>query len=333
MPKATVLMPVYNGQKYLKEAIGSILSQTYRDFEFLIIDDGSTDNTIRIIRGFSDSRIHLVKNEKNLGLPRTLNKGIKLAKGKYIARMDSDDISFSNRLAVQVDYMDRHPNIDICGTTAVSSHNSKSVRVVLPNDSEYLRARLLFRTSFIHSSVILRKESLVGNNLFYNPSFRFAEDYELWSRCWQKLRFANIPNALLFYRVHDEQRSQDVRHSRVISQIRERMLEELDIYPSRADMEIHDDLATNSSKIERAVIVNAERWLLGLKSANDKKHFVSKIAMARVLEEQWFALCSRGVPALGLWIVRKYFSSALNSGQVLNWQHWAVVAGKLIFHN
>ena len=114
--KATVLMPVYNAEKYVAEAIDSILNQTFNDFEFLIINDGSTDNSLDIIKSYDDPRITIINNETNLGLSHTLNKGIELARGEYIIRMDADDISLSIRLEKQIEFMDSNQHIGICGS-------------------------------------------------------------------------------------------------------------------------------------------------------------------------------------------------------------------------
>jgi len=118
MPKVTVLMPVYNAEKYLKEAIGSILGQSFSDFEFLIINDGSTDSSVKIIKSYDDPRIRFIANEKNLGVIPTLNKGFALAQGEFIARMDADDISLPKRLELQADFMDKHPEAGAIGLTA-----------------------------------------------------------------------------------------------------------------------------------------------------------------------------------------------------------------------
>jgi glycosyltransferase involved in cell wall biosynthesis len=114
--RITVLMPVYNGEKYLREAIDSIFNQTFTDFEFLIVDDGSTDNSVEIINSYQNSRINLVKNDKNEGLVYTLNRGLSLAKGEYIARMDCDDISLPERLKKQIDFLDSNSEIAVVGT-------------------------------------------------------------------------------------------------------------------------------------------------------------------------------------------------------------------------
>ncbi|MCP8319033.1 MAG: glycosyltransferase, partial [Candidatus Methylarchaceae archaeon HK01B] len=115
-PKITILMSVYNGEKYLREAIDSILNQTFKDFEFLIINDGSTDRTVEILRSYHDSRIKIITNEKNMGLTKSLNKGLKIARSEYVARMDADDISYPRRLEVQYEYMKKNPDVGIVGS-------------------------------------------------------------------------------------------------------------------------------------------------------------------------------------------------------------------------
>lgn len=132
-PLVTVFMAVYNGQKYISEAINSILNQTFRDFELLIIDDGSTDNTIDNIKLFTDDRIRLIQNHKNLGLFVTRNYGIDQAKGKYFAILDSDDIAFPNRLQIQVNFMERNPQYALCGAKAkVINQMGEEIDVLIP---------------------------------------------------------------------------------------------------------------------------------------------------------------------------------------------------------
>ena len=126
-PQITVLMPVYNGEKYLRQAVDSILNQTFKDFEFLIINDGSTDKTLAILQEYKNKRVKIINNKKNIGLTKSLNKGLKLAKGKYIARMDADDISLSNRLRKQIDFLDKHNKIGVLGTQMKIINNSNKI--------------------------------------------------------------------------------------------------------------------------------------------------------------------------------------------------------------
>jgi glycosyltransferase involved in cell wall biosynthesis len=182
MPKITVLMPVYNGAKYLKEAIDSVLSQTFRDFEFLIIDDGSTDSSVEIIKSYNDQRIRLEQNDKNFGLIYSLNKGIDLTKNKYIARMDADDISLPDRLKIQFEFMESHFDIAVSGVYTITIGKVNGHTNKFFTEPEDIKANLLFNTSLEHPSVIIRKEILQKYNLFYNENFKHSEDFDLWER-------------------------------------------------------------------------------------------------------------------------------------------------------
>lgn len=200
----TVLMPVYNAEKYLAEAIESILHQTYQDFEFLIINDGSTDGSEDVILNYAevDSRINYVKNEHNIKLIATLNKGVKLAKGKYIVRMDADDISVPERIEKQVSFMESHPNVGVCGSYfTVFGEGIKDPYVVTrPLGNETIKASLLFTNPLGHPNVIIRKSLMIDNDIWYNSRFYRIEDWGLWTMLMNKCDFENIPESLLRYR-------------------------------------------------------------------------------------------------------------------------------------
>lgn len=200
----TVLMPVYNAEKYLAEAIESILHQTYQDFEFLIINDGSTDGSEEIILNYAevDSRINYVKNEHNIKLIATLNKGVKLAKGKYIVRMDADDISVPERIEKQVSFMESHPSVGVCGSyfTVFGEEVKEPYVVTRPLGNETIKASLLFTNSLGHPNVIIRKSVMVENDIWYDPRFYRIEDWGLWTILMNKCDFENIPESLLRYR-------------------------------------------------------------------------------------------------------------------------------------
>lgn len=164
-PKVTVLMPVYNGEEYLREAIESILFQSFGNFEFLIIDDGSTDDSINIIASYTDPRIRVITNGENIGIARALNKGIELARGKYIARMDSDDISLPKRFEKQVDFLDKNPEIGIVGSWIKTFGGRKTIILAHPCNPEMVRIFFLFDSPLAHPTVMMRREFLKKNNL------------------------------------------------------------------------------------------------------------------------------------------------------------------------
>lgn len=200
-PRVTVLMPVYNGETYLAEAIESILNQTFADFEFLIIDDGSTDNTWDILNNFNDSRIRLVKNNQNMGITKTLNKGLQLARSNYVARMDADDICFPKRLQRQKAFLDENLNFAMVGSwiEVIDEIGRKIERINFPIVSYLLRWRLLYTNTFVHSAVMFRKNAVLGIG-GYLDNYRHAEDYDLWSRLSTHWEVANIPAVLVSWR-------------------------------------------------------------------------------------------------------------------------------------
>jgi glycosyltransferase involved in cell wall biosynthesis len=205
-PKISVIMPVYNGEKYLSEAIQSILDQTFSDFEFIIADDGSTDGSCEIVSMFKDERIRYEKLPHQ-GLVHTLNHAIRMARGTYIARMDADDISLPERLARQVEYMDAHPDIAVCGSWATCINgNGDSVGSYdyPPVESKQIKKYALIHNPFIHPSVVIRNKIIVRVG-GYRTFWKHTEDYELWTRILSLYKGANIPEYLLKYRVHDNQ--------------------------------------------------------------------------------------------------------------------------------
>lgn len=202
MPKISVIMPVYNTEEsYLREAIESILNQTFADFEFLIINDGSTNNSQDVILSYKDSRINYVINEKNLGLIKTLNKGFDLAKGEYIARMDSDDISLPKRFEKQVDFMDKNQNVHVVGTWYEWFPKCK-VQKPPTTDKDIKECLLVQSNSLAHPTVMLRKSVIDKLEARYDENYAYVEDYALWLSLVDKVDFANIDEILLKYRIH-----------------------------------------------------------------------------------------------------------------------------------
>ena len=197
-------MPVYNGSKYLDDAIKSILNQTFQNLEFVIIDDGSTDDSLNIIKSYNDNRIRLIENKETQGQSKTLNKGINLARGTYIARVDQDDISRSDRLEKQLEFMEKNSDIDVCGSW-VELMGKQSDVLNLETRSEEIKISLLTNQNLAHPAVMIRKSTLVKHNLYYDPKFIIANDYDLWVRMFEYCSFANIPEPLVKHRVHHDQ--------------------------------------------------------------------------------------------------------------------------------
>lgn len=217
VPIVSVVMPVYNGEKYLREAIDSILGQTLGDFEFIIVNDGSTDATKDIILSYDDPRIVYLENEKNSGICVTLNKGLDAARGRYIARMDSDDISLPERFAYQVAYMDSHPEVGVLGTDVeVFGDGIEPYVFTQSYMSDMCSAGLLFNSCFAHPTVFIRSELLRLNNLCYEDEYRGLEDLRLWWSIAKISKLANLPVPLLRYRKHGAQETKNPRPEKIL---------------------------------------------------------------------------------------------------------------------
>ena len=204
-PTISVVMSVYNAEQTLADSINSIINQTYQNFEFIIIDDGSTDTSLEIITSFSmkDDRIHLIINERNLGVAASLNKGIKVARGKFIARMDADDISLPKRFESQISFLENHTEVGVLGTAInekLLSHRGESRVRSFEQNNDQIQWRLLFRCALFHPTVMARRH-LFNENL-YNPDYLVAQDYDLWTRLAPITEFANLPTPLLDLHIH-----------------------------------------------------------------------------------------------------------------------------------
>lgn len=206
LPKVSVIMAVFNGELYLKSAIESILNQTYHNFEFIIINDGSSDSSDTIIKSYDDNRIRYIKEQENKGLVNALNKSLQLATGEFIARMDADDIALPNRLQQQVDFLIVNKNVELVGTCyekitdSISMGNRKQ-----QSDFRKLKFRLFFGNNIAHPTVMFRRKLVDNGDYYYRLDYPVAQDYELWTRLAIKYNLDNLPVVLLKYRVHSNQ--------------------------------------------------------------------------------------------------------------------------------
>jgi len=203
-PIVSVVMPVYNGEAYLRSAVESILSQTIVDLELVVINDGSADRTGEILAGFSDDRLIII-NQEHRGLVASLNHGLAIAKRKYIARMDGDDIALPARLEKQVAFLEMHPQVGILGTACrlIDAAGRNLGVVQWPADDLQIRWVSLLGTPFAHPTVVMRRETLKDNGLTYDDAFaEGVEDYDLWTRVLRYASGANLAEPLLLYRRH-----------------------------------------------------------------------------------------------------------------------------------
>lgn len=200
--EVSVIMPVYNMALYIKDAIDSILQQSFRNLELIVVDDASTDDCAKLVTTYSDFRIRLIRNEKNTGNYPSRNKGLKVAKGKYICVMDADDVADPERIRIQFDYMESNPDVLACGCQ-FSCINSKHR---YPKPLKYLdiRLKLLDNNCFLHPSLFIRTETMkeLGG---YNETYKYSSDYDLVCRLSLKGKIINLPDTLMKYRIHSTQ--------------------------------------------------------------------------------------------------------------------------------
>jgi glycosyltransferase involved in cell wall biosynthesis len=207
MPLVTVLMPVHNAGSFLRQAIDSILCQTQQDFEFVIVDDGSTDDdTHRILQeALSDKRVKLLSHPRRMGVACSLNHGMDAATGEFIARMDADDISHNRRFDKQIEFLRKHPAVGLCGTAVECFGRVEGLRIIHPENPDEIKCRLLLACPISHPTVMFRTASVQRHHLRYDEAFETAEDYALWTRCAACFPMANLREPLLYYRIHANQ--------------------------------------------------------------------------------------------------------------------------------
>ncbi len=335
MVEVSVLLPVYNGEQYLHETLQSILSQTYTGFEFLIVDDGSTDSTQEIIKSCNDPRIRLLVNDRRLKLSGALNRGIEEAKGKYIARMDADDIALPERLQKQVDFLKAHPEIGICGTAIEVFGNTKPRNDIYPSTPEDIRSYALFDCPFCHPTVMIRKEMFIDHKLRYDGTYYPTEDYELWSRAVELFPSVNLEQVLLRYRVHDQSMTgsdwdeMDNQAARVI----EPLLKRLGVLFTAEQLQFHRNIGRGRSvRVQHFnEIIQAETWLLTLLDRNQVEKCYDETAFNAVIQTVWYRLCINS-SHLGLALVERYRRSVL-SGQSMSYQRLFTLAGSALKHS
>ena len=314
-PLVTVLMPVYNAGRALSDAVNSILGQSFRDFELLIIDDGSTDGSADVIKNLSDSRIRLLQNDKRLKLSGALNRGFSEARGEFIARMDADDISRPKRFEMQVSYMREHPAVGIVGAW-VRRFGAGTHRVEkYPVGPKRIQAYTLFYTPFAHPTVMFRRAWFDKHTLRYDGSYNPTEDFDLWERALHHFPGDNLPKVLLDYRMHTSSMTgagwteMDYQAGRVLA----RPLERLGVRSDSETVQFHRQVARVQIERTPHALEKAESWLKALGQANQKNQIFDHLAFRDVIHGVWLKQCVRCAEA-GLWAVRRYAQSPLTTG-------------------
>jgi glycosyltransferase involved in cell wall biosynthesis len=288
--EVTVLLPAYNAEKYLADAVDSILKQTFSDFELLIINDGSTDKTLSILNSFNDSRIRIIKHAENKGLIYSLNEGLNFSKSKYIVRMDADDIALPDRLKVQVDFMNQHQDISAAGSYYQIIGREEIQK--MPNSNDTIKVHMLFHTAMAHPTIILRRDRFIDANYLFDQDFKHAEDYELWSRACVSLKFANIPQVLLKYRFHEEQVSTKFNKIQrdTMNLVQINLLSNLGISISSDEKVIQRGIAYSEYGNDKKYLIKLLEWLRRIDAANATSHFFDEVSLGNYLSVKWFLI-------------------------------------------
>lgn len=292
-PLVSIILPIYNSAPYLKESLDSLRSQSFKNFEIIAINDGSTDNSASILKKYKDDRLVIVDHKKNRGLVKTLNESLKIARGKYIARMDPDDIAHSQRLKKQFNFMEQNPDIDVLGTWIKNFGLYNYVWNVHAKDP-YIKAKLLFENSIAHPSVMMKRSSLIKLKVNYDEQIVGAEDYMLWSvLAYRGLKFANLQEPLLKYRTHSTQIGESKKLKQQDSSwlVRAYNLKRLGLKPTQSQRIIHQKL---SSWIPLSGYVEAYHtglWVSKILLANYMSHIYSQSALSKILGEKWAVSC------------------------------------------
>ncbi len=294
MLKITVLMAAYNAESFLREAIDSVLAQTVADFEFLIFEDCSTDMTRQILQSYDDPRIKLYLNDTNQGLTKNLIRGMDLAQGTYVARMDADDICMPNRFERQLEYFASHPEVSVLGS-AVTFFDGKGYEFVgyQPTDHDEIKIRLFLGFTMLHPSVMMRKADMDQHGLSYDAHFVCSQDHDLWTRSIRKLRFANHPESLLKMREHPSKigNTRKSTQEKLSGGVRRRQLDELEVNYSDEEFEAFDRLSGYGKVSGRSELLACESTLLKIFAANRSRSVYDQEILERSIADAFYGVC------------------------------------------
>lgn len=312
-PQLSVVLPCYNAAAFLQEAIDSVLKQTFADFELIIIDDGSTDDSAKIISKQNDPRLRILRNEKNQGLIRALNAGMAAAKGKYIARMDADDVSRPERFEKQVSFLEKNPSVGVCGTWMHMIHN-KTVYKHRYLASDTIKSALVFNNPIVHPSVMMRKAVFENTAHVYSTDYPHGEDYALWISLLDKTNFAVLDEPLIEYRAHAGQVSRKFNSIQrdSVKKAQKIIFDHLGIKANEEEKEIHFSLFLEDYKKTKTYYAAVEKWLLKLVAANERVKFFDNTAFRNICGEWWFRV-NRELAPPGIGSYSKFKISALSA--------------------
>ena len=324
----SVVVPVYNASRWLQVSLDSLVGQRFGEsVEIIIVDDGSTDQSINIIEKAKKrhSALKLLRNERNLGIVASLNRALDAAEGRFIARMDADDICMPTRFYRQLRFI-RESGVDLCGSWFVEFGNGIPRAVRWPHSEAGLRTSMLFQNSICHPAVMARRD--VFDRYRYREAYRLAEDYDLFTHAMADFRIANVPEVLLRYRRHPNQATQAQRApmESVTQRIRLDTLAAEGINATGEEQRLHNLIRAPHSITCVDDLLGIEAWLIKLAALHETPE------AKHVISSQWIRACIRAAP-LGSRMLRIYRTSALRGGMRTLMDLSALAAMKLDYRS
>lgn len=302
-PVISVLLPVHNASAYVRRAIDSVLAQTFPDFELIVVNDASTDGSAAVLDDLHDQRIVRVNFEKNRGIVDALNIALKHARGRYIARMDADDIARLDRFQLQVDFLEQHPKVAVVGAWIEGFGDVRRPYLhCYPTSHDEILSYMLFESPFAHPSVLIRRTAMDSLDRPYSPDFPYVEDWELWSRLVLLGNAANIPMPLLRYRIHTKSSSR--RFTQIQGASKRKLLQK--IYAD-ADLPFREEFVLASSPVDFEFLRSCFRYFEELVRVAENNRRLNSRVLADVLQEQ-LRLRARRIVSFGMrpaWFVLK----------------------------
>ena len=295
-PLVSVVMPVYNAEKYLRPAIESVLNQSYSNLDFIIINDGSTDNSKNIILNFQDPRLRFLENPENWGIVRTRNRALEEARGEYIAVLDSDDIAFPERIKVQVEFLEKNPEYGMCGSyfQIIDGNDKLLKKARFPTNDKDARSNLILHNCFCHSTIMIR--SKLAKELKYEAGYDVIEDYFLWYRISQRAKIINLPVYTTSYRVHGNNISTTRNNHmfNLLNNIYTRILDDLNIKYTPEEFKLHANILNYNAGFfkDKRKLNELGNWTTRLLSEIRMNKNYNEIVIYKILVKRWIVICN-----------------------------------------